>query len=285
MVDIVSQVIDPNDLLVPRKCRCQSSGTPWLSVPLVGTAMVLVYNDPGCFTANLKLSKATMSGIYSGKIRNWNQVPGCSNVNLHITLCERCDNSMQTAALTRTLRCMGVQVPNEPCCAPGPNFFNFQRPAQGCSSVGGDLVGDCTRGGAPYATRVHGSVQQCVPTFSGSIAAFRYCDYLQATTGVKAFRLQTGTGRWVKPRRSEILTGILNSNCGKRCVPSEGWPMVVVPRMIYRARGYGSLVSVIRTSCRKVVRNRCSCFSNKCYFQLPRSCRDPSLRICKRISA
>mmetsp|Transcript_18064 Transcript_18064/g.37503 ORF Transcript_18064/g.37503 Transcript_18064/m.37503 type:complete len:341 (-) Transcript_18064:395-1417(-) len=283
-VDIGGVAIDPGDNLLPQKCRCQTSLAPLISVPLIGSAMVMAYSDPGCQQSPLRLSTQKISGIYSGTITNWKQIPGCSNVDLNITLCERCDNSMQMAAFTRSLKCMGVQIPHQPCCAPGTGFVNFFRPRHiGCSSVGGDLEGDCTRSGEPRLNRVHGDVQTCVATIRGSIAAFRYCDYIQMRSITKVFRFQTAGGRWVSPTRDEITRGVQNSNCGARCIPSDGWPMIVVPRMIYRTSGYGSQAPIIRDVCKDTILHRCTCNVTSCYFPLPITCRRASTTLCQQI--
>jgi len=283
-VDIAGLAIEPTDMIIPPSCRCQGSSIPLLSVPMIGTAMVLAYHDPGCAKPSLKLPNSAIAGIYNGNITNWNQLEGCANVDLPITLCERCDNSMQQAAFTRSLKCMGVEIPNEPCCAPGVGFSDFMSHAT-CASVGGSQEGDCVRGGQPRANRVHGDIVRCTTGIRGSIAAFRYCDFLMETSGAKAFQLQTAGGRWVKPTRHEVRRGVHNSNCGNQCLPTDGWPIIVIPRMMYRSRGYGSQASTIRSTCKDTVRNNCFCGGFDCYFPIPRACRMASLEACRQIAA
>ncbi len=56
-----------------------------LNIPLAISAQTVNYNVPGLNNANLKLSGPVLAGIYSGKIRHWND-PAIAKINPGVTL-------------------------------------------------------------------------------------------------------------------------------------------------------------------------------------------------------
>jgi phosphate transport system substrate-binding protein len=69
---------------------------------MVGGTIAVAYNKPGC---SLKLSQKQTVDIFSGRIKDWNQLPNCGNGPIRVVY--RSDGSGTTFAFTNSLDAFG----------------------------------------------------------------------------------------------------------------------------------------------------------------------------------
>ncbi len=77
-----------------------------VQIPMVGGTIAIAYNKPGC---TLKLTQKQTVDVFSGRIKNWNQLPNCGNGP--ITVVHRSDGSGTTYAFTNSLDAFGGWKP------------------------------------------------------------------------------------------------------------------------------------------------------------------------------
>jgi len=73
-----------------------------VQIPMVGGTIAVAYNKPGC---SLKLTQKQTVDIFSGRIKDWNQLPNCGNGPIRVV--HRSDGSGTTFAFTNSLDAFG----------------------------------------------------------------------------------------------------------------------------------------------------------------------------------
>ena len=73
-----------------------------VQIPMVGGTIAVAYNKKGC---NLKLTQKQTVNIFSGRIKDWNQLPNCGNGPIRVV--HRSDGSGTTFAFTNSLEAFG----------------------------------------------------------------------------------------------------------------------------------------------------------------------------------
>eukprot|EP00181_Compsopogon_caeruleus_P000522 CAMPEP_0184682878 /NCGR_PEP_ID=MMETSP0312-20130426/9123_1 /TAXON_ID=31354 /ORGANISM="Compsopogon coeruleus, Strain SAG 36.94" /LENGTH=330 /DNA_ID=CAMNT_0027134843 /DNA_START=95 /DNA_END=1087 /DNA_ORIENTATION=+ len=274
--------VQPNAAAVPSACSCQST-RGYLTTQAPASGIVVIYKDPGCSTKPLKLTRQTLCDIFSGRITNWKQIPGCANKDLPVKRCVRCDSSGTTTSFTRTLKCMCPTDPfNRPCCAPGPSA-----PAS-CESAT-PANGNCNW---PSSNTIYNSgnpaVGSCVKNNIGSFGYVAYSQYLTYVSGtVTAAKLQAADGTFVSPSVALVKTGVAAIGCGADCYAPRGWPMCVLPSMIYKSACYGgALKTLMKKICVNTLAGK-GCAGQNCvvspFVPLPAACKTKYNPVCNKI--
>jgi phosphate transport system substrate-binding protein len=191
-----------------------------IMVPTAGGAVAVVYNAPGV-SPGLKLSQATVGGIFAGKITSWNDPaiasanPGVSLPSQPIKLVVRADSSGTTFVFTNALSAMDSFFKGKIGVSKSPKWSNS--PLQGKGNAG-----------------VAASVQQT----AGSIG---YVEFAYAKENNMAMAaVQNKKGDYVTPSLEATKEALANIKFPKNFRVFEGNPKAGYPitgltwMMIYR---------------------------------------------------